>query len=411
MTNYAKTAGILLIFVFIACLIISNTFNIDFVEKHFDRDNRIGEHVDSRVSLFQKQMLTVGLFLFVAGLLTLIFSNKINSFFTEKENRVFYLLLALLAILFIFLAGEITIRALMMEKIDAEYGHGPGGFKFQKEVQLNSLGSRDVEHKVEKNDGTFRILIYGDSPTLGFGIKNTEDTYPRLLQKKLDQAYGENRFEVISRANFGYSTIDEVRALRSNGMNYSPDLIILGYFVNDPEGPGSRLGFEKLFYYHYTYPYEIGDWLYTRSYFYYYLESRLKMALSRAGKEEQPYEDYVIHLYSDSNPSFKLHSRYLAAFINTGIKNNIPVVVANIPRITEAEQNPYQYASDYSKNISESNGALYLDLRSYFSGYSPDEVRVSYMDSHINELGHEIIAQALLDFLEEKQLLENDSKK
>ena len=84
----------------------------------------------------------------------------------------------------------------------------------------------------EKRQGVYRILVLGDSFTFGQGIKDLHDTYPKLLEQKLNQK-SNITFEVINAGKRGSETYEEFNFLNDKGIKYSPDLIILGYMVND----------------------------------------------------------------------------------------------------------------------------------------------------------------------------------
>ncbi|BCA54232.1 hypothetical protein W02_13720 [Nitrospira sp. KM1] len=96
---------------------------------------------------------------------------------------------------------------------------------------VNSKGYRDVDHHVENTDGRIRVLILGDSMTFGWGIADDE-TYPRLIS---DMAG--SRVEVISLAKNGWSTADQLAALRREGLAFHPDLVVVGVVTNDPGPP------------------------------------------------------------------------------------------------------------------------------------------------------------------------------
>jgi hypothetical protein len=48
----------------------------------------------------------------------------------------------------------------------------------------NSHGHRDVEVTLEKPPGVFRILVLGDSLTVGANVRQ-EEAYPKVLEKHL----------------------------------------------------------------------------------------------------------------------------------------------------------------------------------------------------------------------------------
>lgn len=78
----------------------------------------------------------------------------------------------------------------------------------------------------------------------------------------------------------------------------------------------------------------------------------------------------------------------------------------DIPTITDFDNYPFRFVNEYVENIALSNGAKYLDLLPILSEYDPKELEVSFMDAHMNELGHSITAEVLFNFLEQSRLLE-----
>jgi hypothetical protein len=115
---------------------------------------------------------------------------------------------------------------------------------------VNSHGWRDKEHSYENPSGAYRILILGDSNTFGPSVPQ-DKTYPRVLEGKLrDRGFN---VEVISIAYGGWGTDQELEALKNDGLNYKPDLIILQFSVNDITDnvyyKAPALGITKPFYY------------------------------------------------------------------------------------------------------------------------------------------------------------------
>lgn len=55
---------------------------------------------------------------------------------------------------------------------------------FRYRVSINSIGIRDKEIRIPKDKNTYRILVFGDSYTYGWGV-NIEDTWVRRLEHKL----------------------------------------------------------------------------------------------------------------------------------------------------------------------------------------------------------------------------------
>jgi lysophospholipase L1-like esterase len=95
----------------------------------------------------------------------------------------------------------------------------------------NSLGFRDRDHTVEKPEGTFRILLLGDSVSVGQGVPRAEGTYPVIVEKYL-RARG-LEVELLNFAVTGYNTQQEVWTLHDKGLDFDPDLVLVGYCLND----------------------------------------------------------------------------------------------------------------------------------------------------------------------------------
>jgi len=106
---------------------------------------------------------------------------------------------------------------------DTDFGDFPG--------PGNGLGFRDVEHPVRKPEGTYRILILGDSVANGQGVPRREDIFPFRLRARLEEL--RLRTEVLSFAVSGYNTQQEVETLREKGLSFRPDLLLLAYCLND----------------------------------------------------------------------------------------------------------------------------------------------------------------------------------
>lgn len=107
-------------------------------------------------------------------------------------------------------------------------------------VKINALGFRDPrEYAIEKPPGTFRIIVLGDSVTFGHGSLY-EATYPYLLEQRLRAWRPGVRWEVWNLGVPGFSTRDELTYLHMIGDRYAPDLVIVGFYVNDLVPGGAK---------------------------------------------------------------------------------------------------------------------------------------------------------------------------
>jgi len=104
-------------------------------------------------------------------------------------------------------------------------------------VSTNSAGIMgDTEYTLEKGDNTFRIAGLGDSGMAGLGV-HCEDSYLSVLERNLNQLNPETTYEVLNFAVVGYNTRIEEEVLAQRASAYSPDLVVVGWCVNDTRPP------------------------------------------------------------------------------------------------------------------------------------------------------------------------------
>lgn len=103
--------------------------------------------------------------------------------------------------------------------------------KIESYVKMNSLGFRDDEYGYGKNEGVFRIVVLGDSFTLGLQVE-LDKTYHSILENKLNSS-GNGTFEVINLGLDGFSTGQQYLAFKHYGLKYQPDLVILAFFIRN----------------------------------------------------------------------------------------------------------------------------------------------------------------------------------
>ena len=104
--------------------------------------------------------------------------------------------------------------------------------------ETNSQGLRDREFSFERTPGVLRIMMLGDSLTVGWGV-NAEATFSKRLESLLNG--NGTHAEVINAGAGNWNTIQEVQYFLTKGYKYRPDIIVLNYFLNDAEPvPHSR---------------------------------------------------------------------------------------------------------------------------------------------------------------------------
>jgi lysophospholipase L1-like esterase len=100
--------------------------------------------------------------------------------------------------------------------------------------QTNARGFRGPEFGPRGADP--RIIVLGDSFTFGLGVREPDHVYPRLLERRLREAG--HPVEVLNLGIPGSNTRDEAALMESVGWGLDPDVVVLGFVLNDPEPRG-----------------------------------------------------------------------------------------------------------------------------------------------------------------------------
>ena len=109
------------------------------------------------------------------------------------------------------------------------YGYVEKGYS--NILATNSLGFHDIERHKEKQKGTLRIHIYGDSLIGGVGVPLNK-TIPSLAETNLNKNDLPMSVEVLNMATAEDSTCAAFTAYKVIGKDFSPDVVIC-YFMND----------------------------------------------------------------------------------------------------------------------------------------------------------------------------------
>lgn len=101
------------------------------------------------------------------------------------------------------------------------------------EFSTNSQGYRNnFDFSYAKPNQTLRVIVLGDSHTEGFEVAQDE-TYAAQLGLLLTQQGIKG--EVMNAGISGFSNAEELVYLENEGIRYSPDFVVLGFFANDLE--------------------------------------------------------------------------------------------------------------------------------------------------------------------------------
>jgi len=287
-------------------------------------------------------------------------------------------------------------------------------------VLINSRGLHDYEYSLRKEPGTFRIVGLGDSSLFGWGVP-FEDSGLKVLERRLNEKFGAQKFEVINFAVPGYNTAMEAETFVQRCLEYAPDLVLLNFNTNDYDVPN----FMRL-------PRDLAT---LRTSYLFDLAYSVYEGVMAVEREPPPLFDFRHRTIAerqaarlDEDPALPDEYRYMVGakgvvralerLAAAARERAIPFVVFDVkpypgldPKYVRDELRDGQ--RELLERESRRLGFYFLNTYPYFMNYlkqHPDAnlrpvFAVSAADGHPNTLAHSINAQALFDYLVAHQLL------
>ncbi len=310
--------------------------------------------------------------------------------------------------------GYYGVRGADIEKLQlvddpvVDYRRVPGLSWIENNLRydINSRGWRDREHTFEKPATTYRILSVGDSVTNGHGV-NVGDIYTKQLETFLGQNPPRKLdFEVVLVTQGALNTQQEVHLVEVEGLDYDPDLIVVGYVLNDP-AEGASLGRDRqratersalarlkglgerssIVHLSYRTIQQLG-WLARRT-------------LGQAEVAGYATDDYFARLHRQPH-SWQRVTEAFDRLAQLTAERQLPVLLVIFPVFYELET--YAWADVHAQvaEAAASRGFLVLDLLETYRGHDPNDLQVVEGDHvHPNPLGHRLAAEAIDRFLRE----------
>jgi lysophospholipase L1-like esterase len=300
-------------------------------------------------------------------------------------------LLATLGVAAALLLGEAATR--LVGPADPKVtGYAPVKTKGRGAEPTNSREYRDLERSVAKPRGTHRIVSLGDSIAWGFGVE-FEDAYPQRVERSLTRHRGE-RWEVVNLARPGMNSVEETQQLADEGLAYEPDLVILGYCLNDSEDAKDAEARRNRYWQTLQRERAGQPSLLERSTLYAIVARRIEATvLNRrriAAYEAQYAADYAGWL------SAQQALRSMTALCR---RRGIPFVVVIFPLFGNPLGDAYPFAAIHSKvaSVARDAGAVAIDLLPAYRDLRWELLVVDGPnDEHPNEIAHRIAAATIL---------------
>ncbi len=102
----------------------------------------------------------------------------------------------------------------------------------EEEIRINAKGLRGPDISWGKAESETRILFLGDSITFAFGVAE-RDGFVRRVEGLFARTHAEKRVTTINCSVISYSPWQQLDLLRTECMNYEPDLVVLVFCLND----------------------------------------------------------------------------------------------------------------------------------------------------------------------------------
>ena len=249
------------------------------------------------------------------------------------------------------------------------------------DVSINSGGLRNNEIEPVKQSETTRVLMLGDSVTFGWGVP-FDGTASKILERELI-AYGTGLFEVINAGVGNYNTAMETSYFFDDGKAYTPDIVVLNYFINDAEQ---------------TPTYEEVPWLANHSYAYAVIGGAWD-GLKRHVPGGVDWRTYYASLYEDSAPGWRLARESIARLAGYCDVNEIRLIIVNIPELRELNDYPFADVTNKLEAFAASQQAEFVDLLPALRGQPASTLWVTEPDPHPNARAHEIMGRYLAGYL------------
>jgi hypothetical protein len=276
--------------------------------------------------------------------------------------------------------------------------------------QINERGFRDYLYPYEKQRNTYRIFLASDSVGLGTNVQ-VEDSYPKVLERKLNELKQNFHFEVINYSMPGLSIKQKFHLVELYAKKYAPDLIIIDFVMNDVEFE-SRKDPEKEKYekcsvalIHLPVPCDLKARM-KRSAILFLLKEAVETSLRKMNVEdknhyyEQVDGDYFHPLYARRETKDYLKEVFQCLKIYQD-KNKIPIVIPIFPLIYNYNKYKWDDINGLIISLCKENDVLPIPLLEHFRRYPYDEMRVQRGDfTHPSVKGNtvaaEVIARTLL---------------
>tara|TARA_B100001250_G_scaffold413467_1_gene447728 strand:- start:2121 stop:3050 length:930 start_codon:yes stop_codon:yes gene_type:complete len=250
------------------------------------------------------------------------------------------------------------------KEIGIEHKKNKKGIFMGAELNLNSKGFRN-NREFKKNSK--KILMLGDSMTLGWGARTP---FANILNDKF------SNYEVINAGIGNTNTIMQIENFFVNFKDqYNYKIIILNFFINDFED--IKLNKPNFF--------QRYSFLYT------YFSNSLNTILIKF-KINKKWDKFYSESYKNQKIKGKVFNKILK-LKNYCDQNNIRLIIHNIPELRDLKNYKFENETRIIKEFSNNNDIEFINSHDALINYKESDLWVTKADSHANDKAHKIIAE------------------
>jgi hypothetical protein len=226
-----------------------------------------------------------------------------------------------------------------------------------------------------------------------------DDAWPQRLERGLARARGE-RWEAVNLAEPGLNAVEEAGKLDAEGFTYGPDVVVVGYVLNDSEDEQAAEARRA------------ADWVEEARRPPSLLESLLdrsalvRMVRTRVGAtiDNRRRISGFLSMYEDDYAGWQAARRALKTMGGMCRERGVPLVVGIFPLFGNPLDGRYPFAEAHAKVAREAGeaGAKVVDLLPSYRGLDWRFLAANgASDEHPNEIAHRIAAQAIVKAVDE----------
>ena len=242
--------------------------------------------------------------------------------------------------------------------------------------RTNRLGFRTPEVSLEKPAGTYRIVVFGSSNSMGYGVSDDE-IYLRHLEGWLRSWVGpSHRVEVVNLSVAGDSPSRRLCRLQQEAGRFQPDWLIcdVSFFDSWLEDAHIQGVVDRRL----PVPYP-------------FVEEAIRRTGVTPGETAESFRQKF------QGESERMYDPVYAGWSAESKRLGVPMTVLILPRADSKGKSPR--VLQLIRSLAERHGLDYLDLTTAFDALDVDEFRISAWDKHPNAQGHRVIFEAMRDAL------------